>query len=136
MVAPVADHRLIERVQALLRSSDTGAVVDLLRRLRPADSSEILFRTEEEATEDIYRLDHVNEEAVSAASDPCPLSLVGRRFGHGANLVHGCGPVCGYNRRRGHSCCIDSVGCSPGWQCRQSVDDDQRTFPWLWDRSI
>ena len=44
MVAPVAVGTLLERVQSLLERGETRAVIDILRRLHPADSSEILYR--------------------------------------------------------------------------------------------
>ena len=43
MVSPVAIEILLERVQSLLDRGETGAVIDILRRLHPADSSEILY---------------------------------------------------------------------------------------------
>ena len=43
MVSPVAIEILLERVQSLLDRGETGAVIDKLRRLHPADSSEILY---------------------------------------------------------------------------------------------
>ncbi len=49
MVAPVAVDKLLDRVESLLDRGDTGAVVDILRRLHPADSSEILYRIPAEA---------------------------------------------------------------------------------------
>ncbi len=49
MASPVAVEKLLERVEALLDVGDTGAVVDILRRLHPADSSEILYRIPAEA---------------------------------------------------------------------------------------
>jgi len=49
MVAPVAVHRLLERVQSLLHRGETRAVTEILRRLHPADSSEILYRVEPDA---------------------------------------------------------------------------------------
>ena len=39
MVAPVAIETLQERVESLLHRGDTRAVVGILRRLHPADSS-------------------------------------------------------------------------------------------------
>ena len=44
MVALVAIETLQERVESLLHRGDTRAVVGILRRLHPADSSEILYR--------------------------------------------------------------------------------------------
>ena len=44
MVAPVAVGTLLERVQSLPERGETRAVIDILRRLHPADSSEILYR--------------------------------------------------------------------------------------------
>ena len=43
MVSPVAIEILLERVRTLLDRGETGAVIDILRRLHPADSSEILY---------------------------------------------------------------------------------------------
>ena len=43
MVSPVAIEILLERVHTLLDRGETGTVIDILRRLHPADSSEILF---------------------------------------------------------------------------------------------
>ena len=43
MVSPVAIEILLGRVQSLLDRGETGAVIDILRRLHPADSSEILY---------------------------------------------------------------------------------------------
>ena len=43
MVSPVAIEILLERVQSLLDRGGTGAVIDILHRMHPADSSEILF---------------------------------------------------------------------------------------------
>lgn len=40
---------MLARVQTLLDTGDTVAVVDILRRLHPADSSEILYRIEPDA---------------------------------------------------------------------------------------
>ena len=48
MVAPVAIETLHERVESLLHRGDTRAVVGILRRLHPADSSEILYRLSHE----------------------------------------------------------------------------------------
>ena len=49
MVTPVAVDRLFERVQTLLHRGETRAVIEILRRLHPADSSEILYRLEPDA---------------------------------------------------------------------------------------
>ncbi len=49
MVAPVAVHRLIERVQALSHRGETDAAVEVFRKLHPADSSEVLYRIEADA---------------------------------------------------------------------------------------
>lgn len=49
MASPVAVGQLLERVESLLDRGDTGAVVNILRRLHPADSSEILYRIPAEA---------------------------------------------------------------------------------------
>ena len=43
MVSPVAIEILLERVHTLLDRGETGTVIDILRRLHPADSSKILF---------------------------------------------------------------------------------------------
>ena len=43
MVSPVAIEILLERVQSPLGRGGTGAVIDKLRRLHPADSLEILY---------------------------------------------------------------------------------------------
>ena len=43
MVSPVAIEILLERVHTLLDRGETSTVIDILRRLHPADSSEILF---------------------------------------------------------------------------------------------
>ena len=43
MVSPVAIEILLERVHTLLDRGETGTVIDILRSLHPADSSEILF---------------------------------------------------------------------------------------------
>ena len=44
MAAPAAVETLLERVESLLDGGDTPAVIDILRRLHPADSSEVLYR--------------------------------------------------------------------------------------------
>lgn len=44
MVAPVAIDALYERVELLLDGGETGTVTGILRRIHPADSSEILYR--------------------------------------------------------------------------------------------
>lgn len=44
MVAPVAIDALYERVELLLDGGETAAVTGILRRIHPADSSEILYR--------------------------------------------------------------------------------------------
>ena len=49
MVPPVAIDRLLERVRMLSHRGETGAVIEILRRLHPADSSEILYRIEPDA---------------------------------------------------------------------------------------
>ncbi len=43
MASPVAIEILLERVQSPLGRGGTGAVIDILRRLHPADSLEILY---------------------------------------------------------------------------------------------
>ena len=44
MVAPVAIDALYERVELLLDGGETATVTGILRRIHPADSSEILYR--------------------------------------------------------------------------------------------